>query len=115
MDVTSSTGSDPDVPRREAVLALLGLARRAGALKLGAGPVLRALRTEGPGVVLLARDAGEDLAGKIERAKERSLVDRRLFAAADLAAAFGRERLSVVSVHEPGFVAGIRRRLSESR
>ena len=104
-----------DAARRQAVIGLLGLARRSGALRLGAGPVLRALRHEAPGVVLLARDAGADLAGKIERARGQSIVDASLLSADDLADAFARERLSVVSVHEPGFVSGLRRHLTDSR
>lgn len=104
-----------DDERRRAVLGLLGLAHRAGKLQLGSGPVTRALRDSGPGVVFLARDAGQDLAGKIERGRGRSKIDRDLFASDDLATAFGRDKLSVVSVHEPGFVSGIVRHLSEPR
>lgn len=107
----------PDAPEREgrkqAILKLLGLAQRAGALRLGATAVTRALREEPPGVVVLAVDAGEDLAGKIGRAHGRSRVVADLFDAEELAARFGRERLSVVSVHEAGFVDGLTRHLSE--
>lgn len=99
--------------RRQAILKLLGLARRAGALRMGATAVVRALREEPPGVVVLARDAGGDLAGKIEHAHGRSRVEAELFDAEELASRFGRERLSVVSVHEAGFVAGLERHLSE--
>jgi len=104
-----------DEEKRRAILGLLGLAQRAGKLRLGSGPVLRALRDDGPGVVLLARDAGKDLAGKIDRERGRSLVDRTLFDADELASAFGRDKLSVVSVHEAGFVSGLVRHLSEPR
>ncbi|HKK72211.1 MAG TPA: hypothetical protein VKA86_13415 [Candidatus Krumholzibacteria bacterium] len=107
--------SGAESERRRAVLGLLGLAHRAGALRLGAGPVLRALRHEAPGVVLLARDAGKDLAGKIQRARGDSVVDDALLDTDDLAGALGRERLSVVSVHEPGFVSGLKRHLTDSR
>lgn len=100
---------------RTAVLGLLGLARRAGALRLGARPVLRALREEGDGIVFLAHDAGQDLADRMELAAKGAQLERALFSAADLADAFGRDRLSVVSVHESGFVRGIRRRLSDTR
>jgi len=108
---------DPDdrAVLRSSVVGLLGLARRAGVLKVGSGPVLRALRDEDPGVVFLARDAGEDLVGKIQRARGKSIVDRSLLCGADLADAFGRERLSVVSVHDRNFVTGLRRQLSDSR
>lgn len=92
---------------KEAVLRLLGLARRAGALRLGATDVSKALRREAPGVVFLAGDAGADLVRKIEAGIGRSRLERSCFAGSELADAFGRERLSVVSVHEPGFVRGI--------
>lgn len=101
--------------RRSAVLGLLGLARRAGALRMGSGPVLRALQEESPGVVFLARDAGADLVGRVKRACGNSVVDDTLLGTADLADAFGRQRLSVVSVHERGFVSGLQSHLSDSR
>lgn len=107
--------TEADAERRRAVLGLMGLAQRAGKLQLGQGPVLRALREARPGVVLLARDAGDDLAGKIERERGSSTVDSTLLSADDLATAFGRRKLSVVSVHDPGFVSGLVRHLSEPR
>ena len=101
--------------RRRAVLGLLGLARRAGALRLGSGPVLRALQEEPPGLVFLARDAGADLAARVMRERGKSVVDDTLLGTTDLAEAFGRGRLSVVSVHEKGFVSGLQSHLSDSR
>lgn len=101
--------------RRQAVLGLLGLARRAGALRLGAGPVLRALEEEAPGMVFLARDAGADLVARVQRSHGKSVVDDTLLGTADLAGAFGRDLLSVVSVHEKDFVSGLQRLLSDSR
>lgn len=101
--------------RRRAVLGLLGLARRAGALRLGAGPVLRALGEEGPGVVFLAHDAGADLVARVQRARGQSVVEDTLLSTEDLARAFGRDRLSVVSVHEKDFVSGLRRHTTDSR
>lgn len=99
----------------EAALRLLGLARKAGALHLGSGPVLRALGREKPGMVFLARDAGADLRRKIERQRGESMVDTGSFDAKTLADAFGREQLSVISVHDPNFVSGLRKALHESR
>jgi hypothetical protein len=99
--------------RAGAMLRLLGLARRAGRLHLGSGPVLRALGQEGPGIVFLARDAGADLRRRIERARGSSRLDDTTFVVDDLAAAFGRERLATVSVHDRDFVAGLRRYLDE--
>jgi ribosomal protein L7Ae-like RNA K-turn-binding protein len=106
----------PEAAEREAlkqeILKLLGLAQRSGDLRMGARAVVRALREERPGVIILARDAGQDLVGKLERARDRSVLVADLFGADELAARFGRERLSVVSVHETGFINGLKRHLS---
>ena len=96
-------------------MSLLGLAQRSGALNLGATAVTRALREEPPGVVVLARNAGRDLAGKLESARGKSLLEADLFTAEELADRFGRERLSVVSVHRTGFVDGLKRHLLDTR
>lgn len=96
-------------------MKLLGLAQRSGALRMGATAVTRAMREEAPGVIFLARDAGQDLVGKLERAHPGSLLVADLFDAAELADRFGRERLSVVSVHRAGFVEGLKRHLSDMR
>lgn len=101
--------------RKQAILGLLGLARRAGALQLGSGPVLRALDEHRAGVVFLARDAGGDVARKVRRGAEGHTVDDELFDAGQLAAAFGRQKLSVVSVHEPGFVSGLEGHMNDQR
>ena len=93
------------------VLRLLGLALKAGRLRLGAGPVLRALEKEGPGIVFLATDAGADLSRKVRRSIGRSQLDATLFSNQELAAAFGRNSLAVVSVHDADFVRGLRDRL----
>jgi ribosomal protein L7Ae-like RNA K-turn-binding protein len=100
---------------KQAVMSLLGLAQRSGALKLGATAVTRAMREDPPGVVVLARDAGQDLVGKLQRARGSSLLVADLFTAEELAARFGRDRLSVVSVHVAGFVEGLKRHLSDTR
>jgi ribosomal protein L7Ae-like RNA K-turn-binding protein len=98
-----------------AALRLLGLARRAGELQLGARGVLRALARREPGIVFLARDAGADLRRKIERQRGDSELDSESFDSRTLADAFGRDRLAVVSVHDAHFVAGLRKALHEPR
>ena len=108
-------GTDEREARKQAIMTLLGLAQRSGALKMGATAVTRALREEKPGVVVLARDAGQDLVGRLERARGRSLLVADLFTAEELASRFGRDRLSVVSVHVAGFVDGLRRHLPDPR
>lgn len=90
------------------MLRLLGLALRAGQLRLGASAVLRALSQERPGIVFLARDASPRLAGRIQLALGGSLLDRATFATQELSQALGRERLAVVSIHDAGFVSGLR-------
>jgi ribosomal protein L7Ae-like RNA K-turn-binding protein len=89
-------------------LRLLGLAHRAGKLQLGASAVLRALSQERPGIVFLARDASPRLVGRIERAVGTSFLDRATFVTQELSQALGRERLAVVSIHDAGFVSGLR-------
>jgi len=96
----------------EAALRLLGLARRAGKLFVGSGPVMRALEHEKVGVVFIASDAGRDVRRKIERSHGESLVNDAAFAGEELAALCSREKVSVVSVHEPDFVKGIRNALA---
>lgn len=98
-----------------AALRLLGLARRAGELQLGARAVLRALAREAPGIVFLARDCGADLRRKMERQRGNSELDTVSFDSQTLAATFGRERLAVISVHDANFVSGLRKALYEPR
>ena len=116
-DVPEGGQSDPSVDpqRKDAVLRLLGLALRAGALRLGSGPVMRAMESEPPGIVFVARDAGRNLRRNLHRVRGRSRIEETLFDGEDLARAFGRRRLAVVSVHETGFVAGLEKHLFETR
>jgi len=100
-------------PAAEAASRLLGLARRAGKLNVGAGPVLRALSREKPGIIFLATDAGEDLRRKIERSCGDSVVESDVFAGEQLAALVSRQKVSVVSVHDVDFVKGLRRALAD--
>jgi ribosomal protein L7Ae-like RNA K-turn-binding protein len=97
----------------ESALGLLGLAQRAGKLFIGAGPVLRALSQEKPGMVFLATDAGEDVRRKIERARGDSIVVSDVFAGEQLAALVSRQKVSVVSVHDVHFVKGLRQALAD--
>lgn len=99
--------------RTAAILRLLGLARRAGQLRLGAHDVLRALRVERRGCVFLARDAGRDVRKRVQRAAGTCRLDTETFDGRTLAAGLGRSSLSVVSVHEPGFVRGLEQLLSD--
>jgi ribosomal protein L7Ae-like RNA K-turn-binding protein len=101
--------------QKEAVLRLLGLALRAGRLQLGSGPVLRALTHAPPGIVFLAKDAGRNVVRSVRRVEGASSVEDAFFDGEDLSRAFGRRQLSVVSVHDAGFVDGLKKLLSETR
>jgi ribosomal protein L7Ae-like RNA K-turn-binding protein len=93
--------------RAQRLVALLGLARRAGKLAMGYTAVGQLVRRGERPLVIVAVDAGAGQRGRIARwTPVRGLVDDVL-TADDLAAALGREKLSVVGVSDPGFVAGI--------
>jgi ribosomal protein L7Ae-like RNA K-turn-binding protein len=89
------------------LLALLGLARRAGKLSLGITAVERLVHKRGEPLILLASDAGGVLRRRVERlAPVRGPVSTPL-TRQELAAAFKRDDLAVVAVADAGFVRGI--------
>ena len=93
--------------RAERLVALLGLARRAGKLALGHSAVAQQVRRGERPLVIVATDAGPGLRSRVARwTPVRGLVGDVL-TTADLARALGREKLSVVGLSDPGFVAGI--------
>ena len=99
--------SGPRDPSR--LLALLGLARRANKLQVGWSAVEQAVHRNEKPLVILAVDMG---AGQRTRALRWEPV--RGFVADqvtcdELATHLGRNKLSVVSVCDPGFVDGIRK------
>jgi hypothetical protein len=63
--------------------------------------------------VFLARDAGRDVHKRVLRAVGKSRLDAETFDGETLATTLGRGSLSVVSVHEPGFVRGLEQLLSD--
>jgi len=91
------------------LLALLGLARRAGKLQVGWSAVEQAVHRNQRPLVILAADMG---AGQRTRALRwepvRGFVVDQV-TCDELAASLGRDKLSVVSVCDPGFVDGIRK------
>jgi hypothetical protein len=96
----------PD-PRAERVLGLLGLARRAGKLALGATAVEKQVRHGPPPVVILAHDAGGNQRSRVRKlAPVRGVIDG-LLGREDLAGRLGRNDLVVVAVNDPGFVRGL--------
>jgi len=91
----------------ERLLGLLGLARRAGKLAMGISAVEQSVRRGEKPLIIVARDMGAAQKGKVVRLEPvRGLVDD-VVVGADLAAALGREKLTVVSVADMGFVKGI--------
>jgi ribosomal protein L30E len=97
----------PADPRAEKVLGLLGLARRAGRLAMGATAVEKLVRHGRPPVVIIARDAGENQRRRFASLGPiRGLVDE-LVGREDLAERLGRSELVVVAVNDPGFVRGL--------
>jgi ribosomal protein L7Ae-like RNA K-turn-binding protein len=93
--------------RARRLLGLLGLARRAGRLALGARAVQRLVARDERPLVVLASDAGGSLRADVGRWRRlRGVVDDAV-TTAELSQALGREKLAVVAVADPGFVRGI--------
>jgi len=89
------------------LLALLGLARRAGSLAVGMSAVEKMVRRGDNPVVVVAADMGPGQRSKVDRWQPvRAVVDGPL-TTEQLAAALGRDKLAVVAVAEMGFVKGI--------
>ena len=91
----------------ERALGLLGLARRAGKLALGATAVEQMVAREMRPVVVVARDAGAGqrrrmLGLRPVRGHVAHLLDRE-----QLAQRLGRQELVVVAVADMGFVRGL--------
>ncbi len=96
---------------REKLLGLLGLARRAGQLAVGATAVEVLVRGGRRPWLIVARDAGASTRARLARlAPVRGVVDDAVDGA-ELARALGRAALTVVAVGDPGFVRGIERLL----
>ncbi|PID78963.1 hypothetical protein CSA17_02690 [bacterium DOLJORAL78_65_58] len=93
------------------LLALLGLARRAGKLALGFSAVEQLVRKPGRTMVIAASDMGAAQKSKVQRFENLAgLVDDAL-TGRQMAAAFGREKLVIAGVNDPGFVKGIKKLL----
>ena len=95
--------------RAERLCGMLGLARRAGKLAMGASAVERLVQRGERPLVILASDAGASLRGTVERWETPGGVIADLVTTAELARALGREKLAIVAVKDPGFVRGIRK------
>jgi hypothetical protein len=100
------------VAEREAVaklLALLGLAHRAGRLAIGASAVTDMVRRGRRPLVITARDAGP---GQLRRWRRLEPVGGFLDGVVtrdELARALGRRKLAIVALDDRSFVSGITR------
>lgn len=91
------------------MLALLGLARRAGKLAIGFNAVEQLVRRPGKTLVVTASDMGAAQKSKVMRFENLAgLVDTAL-TGEQMAEAFGRDKLAIVGVSDPGFVKGIKK------
>ena len=91
------------------LLALLGLARRAGKLAVGFSAVEKLVRRGESPFVIMAQDVGASQKKKMERWEPLSGMLSDVLTAEEMAQAMGREKLSVVGVSDAGFVKGIRK------
>lgn len=91
----------------ERLLALLGLARRAGKLAVGISAVEHLVHSGARPVVVIAAGIGPAQRRKILALRPvRGVIDGRIDRAM-LAQRLGRDELVVVAVADPGFVAGL--------
>lgn len=96
----------PDAAR---LLALLGLALRAGKLQMGFSAVEQAVHRGKQPLVIVATDMGPSQRTRALRLEPVKGFVTGVVTCADLAASLGRQKLSIVSVSDPGFVDGIRK------
>lgn len=90
--------------RRTDPFRILGLARRAGAVVLGAEAAREAVRRGDAALVILAADAAPGQVGKIERLLSHGSVPwRRMGTRAELGAALGSPPVTAVGVTRTGF------------
>jgi hypothetical protein len=102
-------GQTPSSEADEHLLALLGLARRAGKLAMGAMAVEKLVRTGARPVVVVARDAGASQRRRwLQMRPVRGFVSDRV-GRDGLAQRLGRRDLAVVAVADRGFVNGLRK------
>jgi len=94
-------------PTEESILGLLGLARRAGKLAMGASAVENLVRSGQRPVVVLVRDGSPNQRRRwLNLHPVRGFVNDRLNRA-DLGQRLGRSDLTIVAVAERGFVRGL--------
>lgn len=97
---------------KRSALALLGLARRAGALERGTGSTRRAVKDGRARLVLLAQDASEAQRDKVLKLLRHRETPRVILGSrAELGAAVGSAPVSAVAVTEAGFASRLANQL----
>jgi ribosomal protein L7Ae-like RNA K-turn-binding protein len=91
----------------EPLLGLLGLARRAGKMALGAAAVERAVKLGQKPLVILARDAGPAQRRKVLRWRSLAGIVADVLDQEQLARFFNRQKLVIAAVMDQHFIAGI--------
>ncbi len=100
---------------KRSALALLGLARRAGALEPGTGSTQRAVKDGRAWLVLFAKDASAVQQHKVLKLlRHRETPRVTLGSRAELGAAVGSAPLSAVAVTEAGFARELASQLGAS-
>ena len=95
-------------------LALLGLARRAGALQLGEEAARQAALDHKARLLILAADAGENTAQRLKRLESDKLPVITLpETKAEMGEAVGFETLAAVAVCDLGFAAALAEKLAQ--
>jgi ribosomal protein L7Ae-like RNA K-turn-binding protein len=105
-----------EVPVRTDPLGMLGLARRAGALRIGVGAVRAAIRDGEIDLVILAADGAEGQVGKVRKlASHREVRVRWVRTRLELGAAVGEGPLTAVGVRGVSFAETLEARLPDRR
>ena len=95
------------------LLALLGLARRAGQLAVGFSAVEQLVRRPGNTLVVAATDMGASQKSKVNRFENLSGLVDDVLTGQQMAEAFGRDKLVIVGLSDPGFIKGIKKLIGE--
>lgn len=94
---------------KDKLLALLGLANRAGKLALGFSAVEKMVRKGQSPLLVVATDIGASQYGKVERLEPVSEKLMDVLTGSEMAEALGRQKLVLVAVSDSGFVKGIKK------
>lgn len=94
---------------QQKLLALLGLARRAGKLAVGFSAVETLVKKGQSPLVIVASDMGKSQRGKVDHWDPLRGILSNALTAEEMASAMGREKLSIVGVSDAGFVKGIQK------